>query len=620
MEKIDMSREPTYENIQLNQESQKSSIEHIDEKSEENLYDNSEYLENEKNNGETGEQNLTLKSTGEKSQEETEENQMKIEKEEEDNKDIEKKYVPSKAQDKSSLNNEIKPTPIKNEKKENNCLTSFSLQEVLLKLNEVILSYLFIFINIISHIPKYLSSKEISQMLEKYNILEKDEIIGFNNCQEVKNMDANMKVAKQKINGTKDIKNFLEKKRNKDEETKDSSPTDKKRNFLSEDNVMKIVINCLFILLIESCNYYFRQTLGEIKYLSYIQMLYKYEKKERLFKDINYDIKSKLKISNINDLKNKTIREVVSMDINGKYSLIDKDYNKKMFDIILEENNNNYNLKKFEKLRFMDWIDFVTYKDDKRFEGEDWAQILNQQRIKKLIEEYRKKRNKNMDDKAKTKQLNKFIYLLFNFDFWFFIKHQRESKPKNLIKKTNSEKCINNNSNEIQNIINPDDEHSSSLFDLLTKNYLKENQQANIKNNQPYKHIMNQLNNKSMNQFNYQSMIQPNNQSMNQLNNQKMKQLNNQSMIQLNNQSMVQLNNQSMILLNNQSMNQLYNNSYFQENYMLYNSSDNQNINQSKNLPWQNYNEFLIASSRQNPEIIFHPRNGFPDGKGSSPF
>jgi hypothetical protein len=265
--------------------------------------------------------------------------------------------------------------------------------------------------NIINEIkedkPKKYSPEEILQIFEKNGVSTNDVIKDIISCQIILEMDKKFERKdenKQKTNGTKNKDKFIGKKRKKVKESpkdndhhssknKNQRPLskDKGHNFLSEDNVMRRVIIYLFQLLIISSNKLFFQVLGEKEYKEKIQNYYKKhcihkkgKKDKELVKKIAYNQKSSLKIIKIEELFEKTLGEVLSLERSSKYDekYISKEYNKEIIDDI----KNNVILKKYLDIKFKVWINFFTFKNDIGIEGEEWAQKLLEFRAKNLLD------------------------------------------------------------------------------------------------------------------------------------------------------------------------------------------------------------------------------------------
>ena len=108
------------------------------------------------------------------------------------------------------------------------------------------------------------------------------------------------------------------------------------------------------------------------------------------------------------------LKELVSLDISSKYSLIeDKEFNKKNINKILEEGKDNEVLINLLNMRFGDWIDVFTLK--KKIEIEPKFKGLE-------------KALKEISDKNDEEYFSRFIFFLFNYKNYFQNKKGRRPK------------------------------------------------------------------------------------------------------------------------------------------------------------------------------------------------
>ena len=138
------------------------------------------------------------------------------------------------------------------------------------------------------------------------------------------------------------------------------------------------------------------------------------------------------------DLFKLPLKDLFSLDISGKYSTRNKDYNKVLINRILEQ---KIEVEDFDTIIFLfkivtfnDWIEIFTYKKDiLSLINEYNAQNVNYNKIQDnligvnhLLNEILKKEDFQNDDKYYIL----FLLYIFNFQRWFYIKRRRILKKK----------------------------------------------------------------------------------------------------------------------------------------------------------------------------------------------
>ena len=196
------------------------------------------------------------------------------------------------------------------------------------------------------------------------------------------------------IKEEKDEEKFLGRKR-KDDNIKGNHT----RNDV--DNIMKKCKNTLFHNVIE--------------YVALIVNSLKSDKKEEfILLNLSYEYIDILKKDNELALFKMKLKELVSLDISSKYSLIeDKEFNKKNINKILKEERDNEVLINLLNMRFGDWIDVFTLK--KKIEIEPKFKGLE-------------KALKEISDKNDEEYFSRFIFFLFNYKNYFQNKKGRRPK------------------------------------------------------------------------------------------------------------------------------------------------------------------------------------------------
>ena len=167
------------------------------------------------------------------------------------------------------------------------------------------------------------------------------------------------------------------------------------------DNIMKKCKNTLFHNVIE--------------YVALVVNSLKSDKKEEfLLLNLSYEYIDILKKDNELALFKMKLKDLVSLDISSKYSLIeDKEFNKKNINKILKEERDNELLINLLNMRFGDWIDVFTLK--KKIEIEPKFKGLE-------------KALKEISDKNDEEYFSRFIFFLFNYKNYFQNKKGRRPK------------------------------------------------------------------------------------------------------------------------------------------------------------------------------------------------
>ena len=196
------------------------------------------------------------------------------------------------------------------------------------------------------------------------------------------------------IKEEKDEEKFLGRKRKDDNKKGNHTRND-------VDNIMKKCKNTLFHNVIE--------------YVALVVNSLKSDKKEEfLLLNLSYEYIDILKKDNELALFNMKLKELVSLDISSKYSLIeDKEFNKKNINKILKEERDNEVLINLLNMRFGDRIDVFTLK--KKIEIEPKFKGLE-------------KALKEISDKNDEEYFSRFIFFLFNYKNYFQNKKGRRPK------------------------------------------------------------------------------------------------------------------------------------------------------------------------------------------------
>ena len=134
------------------------------------------------------------------------------------------------------------------------------------------------------------------------------------------------------------------------------------------------------------------------------------------FKFLNYKYTDCLKKSEEIKLLNMTIKGIIlNKSISPKYSKPDKDYNKKLLEIILQKENSNEIINYVFNMKFKEWIDILTKKVKAKIKEEYFNQIGDL--LKRVVE-------KN-DDNDNDEYMPNFIYCLYNYERLFILKRAK---------------------------------------------------------------------------------------------------------------------------------------------------------------------------------------------------
>lgn len=214
-------------------------------------------------------------------------------------------------------------------------------------------------------------------------------------------------------------------------------------NKSSEDNIIKKIKSKLWSYLIEFINNMLDLYLKDEKIISLIKIMKnikgdKNPEKETLIKELDYKmtIDETKKENNLQYLK-MSIKDFLSQDISPKFKTYSTDSNKKIIEIILnnEKDKDNSLIVFIFNLTVGNWFDIFTYKkeltDFIKLNRDDFNKIMEKFiRADKLLDEiYKKLKKNNYNDKEKN-YFSFFISILYNFERWFFIKQKRKRGEK----------------------------------------------------------------------------------------------------------------------------------------------------------------------------------------------
>jgi hypothetical protein len=153
---------------------------------------------------------------------------------------------------------------------------------------------------------------------------------------------------------------------------------------------------------------------------------------------IDYDLINRL--NREIDLKylNMTIKDLLSLDVSPKYKKVEAESNKNYIEKILNEKSLNETIKFVLNMTFRDFIDIFSYKKKVK-------ELLNEYKVNDYnIEDMYNKIEKNLvgvedlfnklakSDKTDKYYFSNFVFYLYNYEKWFFMKRGRKKKNINI--------------------------------------------------------------------------------------------------------------------------------------------------------------------------------------------
>ena len=155
-------------------------------------------------------------------------------------------------------------------------------------------------------------------------------------------------------------------------------------------------------------------------------------KKENILLNLDYQFIDRL--NREQDLKflKMTLKELLSKDISPKYyPKAGKDYNKNEIEYILKYEADS-TIKFVFNITFADWLDIFTLKKTVRQIIEKYnclEQTIDCQIIERSFIDIKELLNK-ISDKNTEEYFVLFVFYLYNYERWFYIKHGRNRLPK----------------------------------------------------------------------------------------------------------------------------------------------------------------------------------------------
>ena len=148
--------------------------------------------------------------------------------------------------------------------------------------------------------------------------------------------------------------------------------------------------------------------------IQHINIYINKEKKYEQLLDLEYAYINRLKKDSDIELLKMQLKDIASKDISSKYKSKDKDWNAKIIDEIMKNENGDEKLLNLLNMTFNEWIDIFTYKKENEYNKE-----IN------LLQTALFKLNKN--NQNNKEYLSKFIFYLYNYKRWFESKKGRST-------------------------------------------------------------------------------------------------------------------------------------------------------------------------------------------------
>ena len=120
------------------------------------------------------------------------------------------------------------------------------------------------------------------------------------------------------------------------------------------------------------------------------------------------------------------LKEIFSNNISSKYRITNKNLNKNRIEALLTKKKDNEIIMFVLNMTFGDWFDIFIYKKELK----DFK-ILNNEQIKIISDKFPKIENlfeEIYDLNFGNDYFSYFVYLIYNYERWFFIKQGRKRK------------------------------------------------------------------------------------------------------------------------------------------------------------------------------------------------
>jgi hypothetical protein len=212
--------------------------------------------------------------------------------------------------------------------------------------------------------------------------------------------------------------------------------SERKHNKYSVDNILRKIK----AFLLENALLFLNNLLNYCLDKQKILLFYNYIKKSKvknkefknLLKPLDYKYIGGMKKKSEISIFRMPLKDLFAKDISSKYKTFCKGANKVIIDKVLEEEKDNENIMFAFNLTFREWLDIFLYKKELKasnnFNEEKMKAAVNSfNHFDSLLEEL----YKNNEDR---KYFSVFIYLIYNYERWFYKKGSRNrvSKKNNI--------------------------------------------------------------------------------------------------------------------------------------------------------------------------------------------
>lgn len=200
----------------------------------------------------------------------------------------------------------------------------------------------------------------------------------------------------------------------------------------SFDNIIKRVKLYLFDNVLLFLNKTLTFFLDKQKLLSYSKLIKKPQIKgddlNNLLKPLDYKfiggIKKQLELS----IFRMPLKDLFAKDISPKYKTFYKDANRTIIAKVLEDEKENDNIMFAFNLTFGDWLDIFLFKNDLKSNN-----IFGEEKMKDIIKIFHHFDNlleEVYQNNQEKKYFSTFIYLIYNYERWFYLKRGRNRVSK----------------------------------------------------------------------------------------------------------------------------------------------------------------------------------------------
>jgi hypothetical protein len=208
--------------------------------------------------------------------------------------------------------------------------------------------------------------------------------------------------------------------------------SNRRHNKNSPDNIIKKVKSYLLSNALIFLNNIINNNIDKNKKLDYYNSIRISDSKTKdynnLLKPFDYRFIDSMKRESELSLFNKSLKDLFSENISPKFKNFRRESNKIIINKIIKEERKNDIVMFAFNLTFREWLDIFLYKKElksaKNFDTEKMGALINNfNYFNTLLEEICSKNN----DKN---YLSSFIFLIYNYERWFYVKKSRKRKTR----------------------------------------------------------------------------------------------------------------------------------------------------------------------------------------------